>query len=156
MGKVHFTTLMDPFTKEIGQMTKSLAKENIPIPTVIFTKVNGKMICDMELALILTNQTALSMLEIGRKGKPKVVANLFIKIIDTREAGINQKCMGLENIFSISAANNTENIFLLYGMRVKRKKKKLKWSSQNGKLPESRQSRSKRLPRLKTIKYYQI
>ena len=45
---------------------------------------------------------------------------------------------------------------LFFRMQVKRKKKKLKWSSQNGKLPESRQSRSKRLSRLKTIKYYQI
>ena len=59
--------------KETGQMTKSLAKvdrflefhslknvtfqENIPILTVIFMKVNGKMICDMELALILTSNT---------------------------------------------------------------------------------------------------
>ena len=55
-------------------MTKSLAKvdrffkfhslknvivqENIPILTVIFMKVNGKMICDMELALILTSRTS--------------------------------------------------------------------------------------------------
>ena len=39
-------------------------------------------------------------------------------------------------------------------MRVKRKKKKLKWSSRNGKLPESRQSRSKPLLRLKIIIYF--
>ena len=60
--------------KETGQMTKSLAKvdrffkfhslknvivqENIPILTVIFMKVNGKMICDMELALILTSRAS--------------------------------------------------------------------------------------------------